>query len=388
MTAQPKEITILGATGSVGASCLDIIAHAPDTYRVTALSANENWEKLSVLARRLQPEFVAIGNTAHVAPLRAALTDLDICVEGGVQGICEAARRGKDIVIGAIVGAAGLAPTFAAIDHTRRIALANKEVLVCAGQLFMRQAAAQGVEVIPVDSEHNALFQLLRNEPHGAIEKLTLTASGGPFRDWPRNRIAAAGAACALKHPNWSMGKKISIDSATLMNKGLEAIEAHYLFAVAPEQIAIVVHAQSIVHGLVNFIDGSVLAALAAPDMRLPLAYALSWPQRQAAPVKRLDLNEIGSLTFAAPDTERFPCLALALDAMGAGQGACIALNAANEGAVAAYLAGAIGFYDIAAIIEAVVDKATSNGPEPMSLAQVIDFHQEARRMAQAMISS
>jgi len=349
---EPRSVSILGSTGSIGDSTIDLLSRAPERYRVVALTAHSNWEKLAAQAAKLKPEMVALADPSGYAQLKAALSGTGVAVSAGEEAVCEAASRPADWVMAAIVGAAGLKPTLAAVERGAVVALANKECLVCAGEVFMAAVAAHGATLLPVDSEHNAIFQVFDFDQREKVTKVILTASGGPFRTWSSADMRGVTPAQAVAHPNWSMGAKISVDSASMMNKGLEVIEAHHLFAMRPDQIEILVHPQSVVHSLVEYADGSVLAQLGTPDMRTPIAFTLGWPNRLPAPSARLDLAKLGSLTFEAPDLTRFPCLALAQAALKAGGAAPTILNAANEIAVARFLAGEIGFLDIAAIVE------------------------------------
>src|SRR3954468_15226591 len=326
-----RSVTILGATGSIGASTIDLLKRERARYRVEAVSANRNAAALAALAREVGARFAAVGDPASYRELKDALSGSGIEAAAGESGVIEAAQRPAQWVIGAITGAAGLKPTLAAADRGAMVALANKECLVCAGGLFMRRAAAAGATVLPVDSEHNALFQAMCSGRREDVRRVILTASGGPFRTWTRDSIATATPEQALKHPNWSMGPKVTIDSATLMNKGLEVIEAHHLFGLAPDEIDILVHPQSIVHGLVEFRDGSLIAQLGSPDMRIPIAHCLAWPERIDGPAPRLDLPQGAPLPFEDPDLVRFPALGLARRALEAGGGAPTVLNAANE---------------------------------------------------------
>ncbi|MEO1189859.1 MAG: 1-deoxy-D-xylulose-5-phosphate reductoisomerase [Pseudomonadota bacterium] len=355
-----KSVSILGATGSIGDSTLDIVENHPELFEVVALTGGGNVQKLAEIALKVRPRFVAIADETKVAELRERLADMPCEVAGGTEGVCAAAEVPCDLTVSAIVGFAGLAPTLAALDACGTLALANKESLVCAGGLVREKAEKNGVTILPLDSEHNAIFQALGNDRMADVEKITLTASGGPFRTWAQSDIAAAGPEHALKHPNWSMGAKITIDSATLMNKGLEVIEAHHLFPVALDQLSVVVHPQSIIHGMVSFIDGAVIAELGIPDMRTPIAHCMAHPNRISTRVERLDLAKIGNLTFEAPDFERFPNLALALSALADGDCATNLLNGANEVAVQAFLHKRIGFYDISGVVESVL--ADGNG--------------------------
>ncbi|MBL8884495.1 MAG: 1-deoxy-D-xylulose-5-phosphate reductoisomerase [Hyphomicrobium sp.] len=383
-----RRISVLGATGSIGTSTLDLIGRDAEGFEVVALTAQSRPEELARLAIKHRARVAVIGDEAHFEALKAALSGTGVEAAAGAQALCDVAREDTDCVMAAIVGAAGLRPTFAAIAQGRRIALANKECLVSAGDVFTAEIARQGAELVPVDSEHSAAFQLLAGAEPGSIEKIVLTASGGPFRLWDQAALEAAKPEQALKHPNWSMGDKITIDSATLMNKGLELIEAFHLFPVSAEQIDIVVHPQSIVHCLVMYKDGSVLAQMAPPDMRTPIAVALAWPARMAAPTERLDLVRLGTLTFEAPDEARFPALRLAREALRCGGTAPAVLNGANEAAVAAYLGRRIGFCDIARTVERTLEGAGKEGAlrTPACLEDVLAADALARRLAQAHI--
>ena len=312
----PRRISVLGATGSIGMSTLDLIGRNPDQFEVVALTAQSNVVRLAELARAHRAKLAVIGDQSRFGELKRLLAGSGVQAAAGQGGLIEAASLDADCVVAAIVGAAGLAPTFAAARQGRRLALANKECLVTAGAVFMETVRAAGTELIPVNSEHSAAFQALAGSDPSTIETITLTASGGPFRTWERERLARATPEEALRHPNWSMGPKVTIDSATLMNKGLELIEAYHLFPVDADQLAVVVHPQSIVHCLVSYRDGSVLAQLSCPDMRTPIACSLAWPSRMPTPTRRLDLVTLGSLTFEAPDEERFPALGLAREAL------------------------------------------------------------------------
>ncbi|MEQ8248594.1 MAG: 1-deoxy-D-xylulose-5-phosphate reductoisomerase [Alphaproteobacteria bacterium] len=382
----PKRVTILGSTGSVGCSTLDLVARNPDAFQIEALTAHRDVASLAAQARRFHPAMVAIADSACYEALKDALYDTSIEVGAGPNAIVEAASRPVDWIMAAIVGAAGLVPTLAAARQGGVLAIANKECLVTAGPLFMAEAARHGTTVLPVDSEHNAIFQVLDLEHRNAVEKIILTASGGPFRETPLDRLADVTPEQALNHPNWDMGSKISIDSATMMNKGLELIEAHYLFEMDEPNIDVLVHPQSIVHSMVAYRDGSVLAQLGTPDMRTPIAYTLAWPERMETPSARLDLAQIGALTFEAPDDTRFPALRLARQALRAGHGATTVLNAANEVAVAAFLAGKTGFLDIVATVEATLDAVRSG--DTVSLADVMALDAQARRLADNFVAS
>lgn len=354
---QTCSVSILGATGSIGDSTLDIIKTHPERYNVTAITGGKNVEKLAKIARDTGARFVAIADESKVHELKHALEDLPCRVEGGPSAIVEAAQVPCDMSISAIVGFAGLQPTLAALKSCSTLALANKESLVCAGTLVRETAQVMGIDILPLDSEHNAIFQALNSEKMKSVEMVTLTASGGPFRTWDKAEIAQAGPEQALKHPNWSMGSKITIDSATLMNKGLEVIEAHHLFPIRHDQLDVVVHPQSIIHGMVSFIDGAVIAELGHPDMRTPIAHCMAYPERISVPVKRLNLAEIGQLTFEAPDLDRFPMLGLARDALREGDVATNLLNAANEMAVEYFLARKLAFYGMSDLVSEVLER-------------------------------
>ena len=380
-----KRLSILGATGSIGHSVRTLLADAPGLYEVEAVAGGRDVAALAETARALNARFAAIADPAAGRALAEALAGSGIASGAGPSALIEAAQREADVVVSAIVGVAGLAPTVAAFAPGRRIALANKECLVAAGAFFMAEAARQGTEILPVDSEHNAIFQALEAGPRKAVEKITLTASGGPFRLKSREEIARALPKDALKHPNWSMGAKITIDSATLMNKGLELIEAMHLFALPPERFDAVVHPESVVHGLVSFVDGSVTAGLAMPDMCVPIAHCLAFPDRIVTSCRRLDLVALGRLSFEAPDEARFPALALARAAMAADGMAATILNAANEVAVAAYLEGRIGFYGITDTVAATQDRI-NGGPAPASVADAMEADAQARRAAAVLL--
>ena len=350
-----KRISILGSTGSVGEQTLAVVEAFPDRFRVTALAAGQRIDKLAHQIERFRPSLVSVADEAGARRLRALVDDrVDIRV--GDAGLRAVAEHESDLVVAALVGAVGLAPTLAAIEAGRNIALANKEVMVMAGALVCRAVAERGVALLPVDSEHSAIFQALAGQRRADLERIILTASGGPFRTWDADRIEKATIEQALAHPNWDMGPKISIDSATLMNKGLEVIEARWLFDVPPEQIDVVVHPQSIIHSLVEYSDSSVLAQLGLPDMRVPIAVALAHPERLPLDIPRLRLSEIAQLDFEEPDREKFPCLGLAFEALAGSEEAPAVLNAANEVSVAAFLAGRISFPAIAQTNRAVLD--------------------------------
>ena len=418
-----KRVTILGSTGSIGVSTLDVIRHTPERFQVVSLVAGRNTIRLIEQARLFNPEVVAIEQESQVATIKEALAGTGIKVLSGMAGILEAASwPTADMVVSAIVGAAGLEPTLAAIRAGKDIALANKECLVMAGSLFMEEVEKRGVRLIPVDSEHSAIFQVLHNGnpaagylnpaktqessqaasgtrvvvKANAIHRLTLTASGGPFRGWKRAQLQEVTPAMALAHPSWQMGRKISIDSASMMNKGLEVIEAFHLFSVASTQIKVVVHPQSIVHSLISYRDGSVLAQMGVPDMRTPIAVALAWPERLATTVDELDLAGAGQLDFfPAPSKEDFPCLDLAYRALQLGGGMAAILNAANEVAVAAFLEGKMGFLDIPKMIEWVMEKSEVGGEKDVvssspvahggqigSIEDILQTDRQARRKA------
>lgn len=379
-----RTISILGATGSVGASTLDLVRRNRDAFRVVALTANCQADELAVLAREFGAEFAAVGDESCLPALREALAGSGIAAAGGAAALVEAAARPADLVLAAIVGCAGLAPTMAAIEQGRTVALANKEALVSAGEVMTAAVARCGTTLLPVDSEHNAIFQCLAGNRLADVASITLTASGGPFRDWTLEQLDAATPAQAVKHPNWDMGAKISVDSATMFNKGLELIEAHHLFPVGHDKLKIVVHPQSVIHSMVEFRDRSTLAQLGPADMRVPIASCLAWPERMATPLAPLDLAAIGELTFRAPDETRFPATRLARQAVEAGGAAPAVLNAANEIAVAAFLSGQIPFTRIAAYVADVL--AASALPAPASLADVIAVDAEARSMARALM--
>ena len=387
----PKSLTILGATGSVGLNTLDLIERAPGRYRVEALTANGNVDELVRAARRVMPRLAVIGDASKYQALCDGLAGTGIEAAAGPQAIIEAATRPADWIMAAIVGAAGLAPTLAAVAQGTTVAIANKECLVCAGDHMMDMVRRKGTTLLPVDSEHNAIFQVFDSQRPEGVEKITLTASGGPFRTATMAQMKAATPAQAIAHPNWQMGAKISVDCATYMNKGLELIEAYHLFPVEKDQIDVVIHPQSVIHSMVSYRDGSVLAQMASPDMRTPIAYALGWPDRIHAPVPRLDLVQIGQLTFEAPDFRRFPALRLAREALAAGGNAPAILSAANEIAVAGFLDGKIGFLDIARIVEQTLE-AGGNGDmgqwsRPMqSLEDILGADAAGRATARELI--
>jgi 1-deoxy-D-xylulose-5-phosphate reductoisomerase len=383
-----RRITILGATGSIGASTLDLIKREPDCYQVVAISARRNATALAKIACEVGAELAVVADPAAYAELKDALAGTDIETASGEEALLEAAQRPADWVMAAISGAIGLKPTLAAIERGSTVALANKECLVCAGSLFMRRAASSGATVLPVDSEHNAIFQALGAGPREDVKRVILTASGGPFRTWSLDAIKAARPEQALRHPNWSMGRRITVDSATMMNKGLELIEAQHLFALRSDEIDVLVHPQSVVHGLVEFRDGSVVAQLGSPDMRIPIAHCLAWPRRIDSPAARLDLARVRELTFEAPDPVRFPALALARRVMQMGGAAPTVLNAADEVAVGEFIAGCIGFPAIVALVEATLDAALGRGllAEPAGIEAAIAVDHIARSIARDLL--
>jgi 1-deoxy-D-xylulose-5-phosphate reductoisomerase len=384
-----RSVTLLGATGSIGASTIDLIKREPARYRVEAVSANKSAGALAALARELNARFAAVADPSAYRELKDALAGTGIAVAAGADALIEAAQRPAEWVIGAITGAAGLKPTLAAAERGVMIAIANKECLVCAGGLFMRRAAAAGATVLPVDSEHNALFQAMSAGRRQDVRRVILTASGGPFRTKSAAEIRAATPEQALRHPNWTMGPKVTIDSATLMNKGLEVIEAYHLFALKPDEIDVLVHPQSIIHGLVEFRDGSLIAQLGSPDMRIPIAHCLAWPEeRLSGPAARLDLARASTLTFEEPDLERFPALRLARSALEAGGGAPTVLNAANEVAVEEFLGRRLGFTGIAALVEATLEAAVAGDltREPESVDEAIAIDQNSRSLAYRLL--
>jgi 1-deoxy-D-xylulose-5-phosphate reductoisomerase len=386
--ANVRSVTVLGATGSIGDSTMDLLRGARDRYRVEAVTGNSNVQGLAKLAREFDARFAAVADPSRLSELREALAGSGIECGAGESAIIEAAARPADWVMAAVSGAAGLKPALAAVDRGATVALANKECLVCAGDLFMERAAKAGACILPSDSEHNALFQALASGNRDELVRVIITASGGPFRTWAASDIEQATLAQALKHPNWSMGQKITIDSASMMNKGLEVIEAAYLFSLKPDEIDVLVHPQSIIHGMVEFSDRSVVAQLGAPDMRIPIAHCLGWPDRIKGPSARLDLAKIGQLTFEAPDFQRFPGLQLAYEALRTGQGATTVFNAANEVAVAAFIAGKIRFGAIARLVEATIDSwiRSSNLAPLHSADEAIAVDHNARNLAASLL--
>ena len=376
----PRSVTVLGSTGSVGTQTVDLLAAAPDRFCVRALVGGRNARLLAEQAIQLRAEYAVIADVASLSVLRAALAGTSIRVAAGTEAVIEAASLDADWTMAAITGAAGLAPTLAAIRRGKCVALANKEALVCAGEVMLNAVREAGATLLPCDSEHNAVFQSMADGNRGAIENIVLTASGGPFRTASREEMARATPEAALRHPVWSMGAKISIDSATMMNKGLEVIEAARLFSLPAEAIRVLVHPQSVIHGMVCYRDGSVMAQLGSPDMRIPIAHTLAWPERIATPSPRLDLAAIARLDFAEPDLVRFPSLRLAREALIAGGGAPAILNAANEVAVEAFLQRKIGFLDIAGTVAQVLNEMGT--PPADTLDEVIALDQASRRAA------
>jgi 1-deoxy-D-xylulose-5-phosphate reductoisomerase len=381
----PRRITILGSTGSIGTNTIDLIERDPASYRVEALTAYRSVELLAEQARKFDARFVAIADPDKYADLKSTMSGTDAEIAAGPDAIVEAAARDADWVMAGIVGAAGLEPTLEAARQGAVVAFANKECLVCAGDLMLEEIAQSGATLLPVDSEHNAIFQVFEFDRRATVEKIILTASGGPFRDRTRDEMKNVTPAEAVAHPNWDMGAKISVDSATMMNKGLELIEAYYLFGLPEDRIDILVHPQSIIHSMVAYVDGSVLAQLGTPDMRTPISYTLAWPQRMEAPSARLDLGDIATLTFEAPDSERFPALRLARAALKTGGSAPTILNASNEEAVAGFLAEKVGFLDIPRIVEETLEKMP--GSDIRSVEDVLAVDAEARRVARGLMS-
>jgi 1-deoxy-D-xylulose-5-phosphate reductoisomerase len=376
-----RSVSVLGSTGSIGTQTIDLLAAEPGRYRVVALAAGRNAALLAAQAKQLGAEVAVLADPAGYAELRAALAGTGIRAECGPEAVAAAGALGADWTMAAITGAAGLASTLAAIRRGGVVALANKEALVCAGEVMLAAVRAHGATLLPVDSEHNAIFQSMADGNRGGIEKIVLTASGGPFRTASREELARATPEVALRHPVWSMGAKISIDSATMMNKALEVIEAARLFGLPSERIEVLVHPQSVVHGLVHYSDGSVLAQLGSPDMRVPIAHTLAWPGRIATHAPRLDLTAVGRLEFSAPDAERFPALRLAREALAAGGGASAIMSAANEVAVEAFLGRRIGFLDIAAVVEQVMQEM--GAPPAETLEAVVALDEAARDRAE-----
>src|SRR6204780_4225780 len=380
----PKSVTLLGATGSIGSSTIDLLQREPGRSRVEAVTAHRSAAALARLARELGAHFAAVADPDAYAELKAELSGSGIEAAAGAAAVVEAAQRPAEWVMAAITGAASLKPTLAAAERGATVALANKECLVCAGALFMRRAAAAAATVLPVDSEHNAVFQAMMSGQRDEVRRVILTASGGPFRTWSLEAIRTVTVEQALKHPTWVMGPKVTIDSATLMNKGLELIEAHHLFALSPDELDVVVHPQSVIHGMVEFRDGSVIAQLGSPDMRIPISHCLAWPVRMTTPAPRLDLAQVGQLSFEEPDPVGFQALAIARRALAAGGAAPTILNAANEIAVREFVAGRLGFPGIPALVEATIDAAERRGElaEPQSVEEALEIDHNARRLA------
>jgi 1-deoxy-D-xylulose-5-phosphate reductoisomerase len=381
-----KRITILGSTGSVGCNTVDIVRRRPEAFEIAALTANTNVDLLIQQALELRPQLAVIADPERYGALKAGLSGTNIAVAAGADALVEAASIPSDRVLAAIVGAAGLAPTMAAIRAGTVVAIANKECLVCAGDLVTAEARACGATLLPVDSEHSAVFQVFDFENPAAVEKIILTASGGPFLRRDRASLARVTPAEAVAHPNWNMGAKISVDSATMMNKGLELIEAWHLFPVGEDQIDILIHPQSVVHSMVAYTDGSVLAQMGAPDMRTPISYALDWPTRAPSPAARLSLASVGTLSFEAPDERRFPALALARAALKEGGGASTVLNAANEVAVGGFLAGRIGFLDITSVVETTLARVPRGAVA--TLADTVALDGAARLEAEVAVAA
>ena len=380
-----RRIAILGATGSVGRSTLDLVERSPERFEVVALTAQSNVDALAEAARRTGARLAVVADESCFADLADTREGSGCRAAAGAEGLIEAAAGDADWVMAAIVGCAGLVPTMAAIEAGKTVALANKEALVTAGTLMTGAATRSGATLLPVDSEHNAIFQCLAGSRGEDVARLVLTASGGPFLNASLDQMRAASPAQAVAHPRWSMGAKISVDSATLMNKGLELIEAHHLFGLASDRIDIVVHPQSVVHSLVEFVDGSLLAQLGSADMRIPIAFTLAWPERMETPAERLSLTDIARLDFEAPDMQRFPALRIAREALERGGSAAIVLNAANEVAVEAFLNGRIGFCDIVRLVEEAL--AQIDAAAPKSVAEVVALDLDVRERARAMIA-
>ncbi len=382
--ADLRSVTILGATGSIGTSTVDLIKRNPDRYRVEAVTAGRNAGPLAEIAREVGARMAVVADETAYGDLKAALAGSGIEAAAGEAALVEAAERDADWVMAAISGAIGLKPTLAAIERGATVALANKECLVCAGGLFMRRAASAGATVLPVDSEHNAVFQALGAGPREDIRRVILTASGGPFRTWTLEAINAATPEQALKHPNWSMGPKITVDSATMMNKGLELIEAQHLFGLDPGELDVLVHPQSVVHGMVEYRDGSVVAQLGTPDMRTPIAHCLAWPQRIDGAAARLNLAQVRELTFEDHDPVRFPSIELARRVMETGGAAPTVMNAADEVAVAEFIAGRISFPSIVALVAATLEAAAKRGilADPAAVDEALAVDHAARSLA------
>ncbi|SPH17979.1 1-deoxy-D-xylulose 5-phosphate reductoisomerase [Defluviimonas aquaemixtae] len=382
-----RSVSIFGATGSIGESTFDLLMRqgGPDTYRTVALTAGRNVRRLAEQARALRAELAVVADESRLPALREALAGTGIETAGGARAVTEAANRPADWIMSGIVGAAGLMPGFRALAHGGTLALANKESLVTAGPLLMTEAARHGARILPVDSEHSAVFQALTGEDIGAVERITITASGGAFRDWPLDRLSRATVAEASTHPNWIMGQRITIDSASMFNKALEVIETKEFFGVGPEQIEVLVHPESLVHALVGFRDGGMIGHLGAPDMRHAIGYALNWPNRAHLPVARLNLAEIGQLSFTAPDPARYPALRLAREVMATGGLAGAAFNAAKEAALDAFIAGHVRFTEMSGVVEEVLSRLSADsdlGKSPANLDIVLETDRVARRIA------
>ncbi len=383
-----RRVSLFGATGSIGASAIDLLERHKNLFEIVTVSANGKAHELAKIARRLAAKRAVVADENAYATLRDALEGTTILHAAGESALVEAAQEPVDLVIMAISGTAALRATFAAAKTGCALALANKESVVCAGPLLMDTIRASNTRLLPIDSEHNALFQLLQGHEKNALKQVTLTASGGPFRDWPAEKIADVTPEAALKHPVWNMGSKISIDCATMMNKGLELIEAQHIFSLVPAQMDILVHPQSVVHALIAFADGSTLAQMAVPDMRVAISNCLHWPNRMESGVAALDLASLGALTFEKPDEEKFPCLRLAREAMGAGGAMPCVLGAANEIAVEAFLHNRLSFYGISQLIESTMEKSHSlgGGKNFTSLDDVLLVEKESRRLAASLL--
>lgn len=386
-----RSVSIFGSTGSIGENTVDLIERAPGEYRVVALTGGHNIARLAAQARSLRAEVAVTAHEALLGDLRDALAGSGVQAAAGAQAIAEAADRPADWTMSAIVGAAGLVPGLRTVARGGTLALANKESLVCAGPLLMATARANGARILPVDSEHSAIFQALTGEDMGAVERIVLTASGGALRDWPLERLAKATVAEALAHPNWAMGQRITIDSASMFNKALEVIETREYFGIDPDRIEVIIHPESLIHSLVGFRDGALMAHVGAPDMRHAIGYALHWPDRRDLPVARLDLAQVATLTFRAPDMARYPALRLARDVMAAGGLAGAAFNAAKETALDAFIDGRIGFMAMSGVVEATLDAISRDcglGNAPESLEVVLEMDNLARKVAQGIVAA
>ena len=381
-----RKIAILGATGSIGKSTLDLVERNRDRFEITAVTASTSAEALADIVRRTGAKLAVIADESRYSDLAGLLAGSNCRVAAGAEALAEAAVGEAELVIAAIVGCAGLPPVMAAVEAGRTVALANKEALVTAGDLMTNAAAVSGATLLPVDSEHNAIFQCLAGSNAEDVSKIVLTASGGPFRTLSADAMSNVTPAQAVAHPNWSMGSKISVDSATLMNKGLELIEAHYLFGLPSTRLDVIIHPQSVIHSMVEFVDGSVLAQLGSPDMRIPIAYALSWPRRIATPAQKLDLATIGRLDFEAPDLKRFPALRIAREALEEGGPSPVVLNAANEIAVACFLSGEIRFADIASLVQEALNETDYDAPR--SIDDVMEIDRVTRSRIRAMMKA